>query len=96
MVAGTTSPWRAGRYRATLSTSFRAESYTMAHSCLTRICITWFRRDFFGTEEISSLENALCGILYQEDEIKKALEKVDLPVYIYGMERDALVNVLVG
>ncbi len=50
--------------------------------------------DFFSMEEVEELERLLKGTVYNEDEMKKTLEKVDLGKYLVNISEDEFLSLL--
>lgn len=54
-----------------------------------------FYGDFFGSGELSDLEEKLRGIKYKEEEIKEVLEPIDIGYYFSGIDRDDLISCII-
>ncbi len=50
--------------------------------------------DYFGVKDIAQLEEALCGLRYDIDVLKAALEKLNIEEYIMGAKPDDLISLL--
>ncbi|GMG97913.1 lipoate--protein ligase [Tepidimicrobium xylanilyticum] len=54
-----------------------------------------FYGDFFGSGEISDVENKLVGIRYKEDEISSILDTIDIGYYFSGMTKDDIMTCII-
>lgn len=52
--------------------------------------------DFFGKEDISTLEILLCGIKHEEESLRTALEHININNYLLGADIDILVSGILG
>lgn len=52
--------------------------------------------DFFGMEDISSLEAVLSGVRHNESDVREALSSIDIERYISGITIDDLLSVMCG
>jgi len=50
--------------------------------------------DFFGSKDISEIENALIGKRHDQDELRKVLSAFDIPSYFHQMTLEDLLSVL--
>lgn len=50
--------------------------------------------DYFGSHDVSELEQKLIGVRYDEEELHKALESVDLSLYFGKMTKEELIALL--
>lgn len=50
--------------------------------------------DFFGLGEISDVENTLCGVKYDKEAIKEAVETIDVKKYFGNIEAEDLIELL--
>lgn len=53
-----------------------------------------FYGDFFGVEEIDDLTACLKGSDYEKGALRERLKDIDLSLYIHGMEKEELINLL--
>ncbi|MCF6095615.1 hypothetical protein L1766_01120 [Thermovorax subterraneus] len=51
-----------------------------------------FYGDFFGKRDIAEVEGLLKGVKHEEDEIKKALSKINIDDYFAGITAEELVS----
>ena len=61
-----------------------------------RIAVCKIYGDFFTVKEIETLEKALQGILYNQTEILKLLESLDLSAYIPEMDAQQWLKLIMG
>ncbi len=54
-----------------------------------------FYGDFFGSGEISDVEDKLIGIRYKEDEISQVLDTIDVGYYFSGMTKDDIMTCII-
>ncbi len=54
-----------------------------------------FYGDFFGTGDVSELEEKLVGIKYKEDEISKVLDDIDVGYYFAGISKEELLSLII-
>lgn len=54
-----------------------------------------FYGDFFAKEGLSDLENALCGCLYKESDIKKALSENNAQSYFYNITLEEILSCII-
>lgn len=54
-----------------------------------------FYGDFFGSGEISDVEDELIGIRYKEDEISQVLDTIDVGYYFSGMTKDDIMTCII-
>ncbi|NLJ98298.1 MAG: lipoate--protein ligase [Tissierellia bacterium] len=54
-----------------------------------------FYGDFFGSGELSNLEEKLIGIKYREEEINKVLDSIDIGYYFSGISKDEIISCII-
>ena len=54
-----------------------------------------FYGDFFGSGEISDVENKFFGVKYKEDEIEKVLDSIDVGHYFSGISNKEIMRCII-
>ncbi len=54
-----------------------------------------FYGDFFGSGEISDIEEKFIGVKYKEDEIMKVLDDIDVGYYFSGISKEDLISCII-
>ena len=52
--------------------------------------------DFFGTEDVSAVEDILKGVKYEREDVLKALNSINLSRYFAGITPEEVAEVIVG
>ncbi len=65
--------------------------YTVKNGVISNIA---FKGDFFEKKELSELENILCGVNYNKDDIEKALSQINVSDFICGATAENIINLI--
>lgn len=52
--------------------------------------------DFFGIEDVATVEDVLRGVKYEREDVLKALETIDITRYFAGISREEIAEAIVG